>query len=45
MMTAYLEGIELGGVRLLKDERDGSGKRFLVVDLNAASAVPYAAPE
>ena len=44
-LAPYLEGIELGGVRLLKDERDGSGKKFLVVDLNAASAVPYAAPE
>ena len=34
-LAPYLEGIELGGVRLLKDERDGSGENFLAVDLNA----------
>ena len=44
-LAPYLEGVELGGVRLLKDERDGSGKNFLVVDLNATLAIPYAVPE
>jgi len=34
-LAPYLEGIELGGVRLLKDERDGSGENFLAVDINA----------
>jgi len=44
-LAPYLEGIELGSVRLLKDERDGSGKNFLAVDLNASLAVPYTVPE
>jgi hypothetical protein len=35
-LAPYLEGIELGGVRLLKDERDGSGENFLAVDINAS---------
>ncbi len=44
-LAPYLDGIELGGVRLIKDERDGSGENFLAVDLNASLAAPYTVPE
>jgi len=44
-LAPYLEGLELGGVRLLKDERDGSGQNFLAIDLNATLAAPYTVPE
>ena len=44
-LAPYLEGLELGGVRLLKDTRDGSGKNFLAVDLNAPLAPAYQVPE
>src|SRR5208282_2648242 len=42
-LAPYLEGIELGGIRLLKDERDGSGMNFLAIDVNAqlVEAVAY----
>jgi len=42
-LAPYLEGIELGGVRLLKDERDGSGENFLAVDINASLSSVYPA--
>lgn len=31
----YLQGIELGGVRVLRDKNDGAGENFLAVDFNA----------
>jgi hypothetical protein len=31
----YLKGIKLGGIRIVKDARDGEGENFLVVDLVA----------
>jgi hypothetical protein len=31
----YLQDVELGGVRLFKDERDGSGEDFMAIDINA----------
>jgi hypothetical protein len=34
-ITPYLKGIELGGVRILKDDKDGSGEDFLAIDINA----------
>jgi len=34
-LAPYLAGVELGGVRILKDTRDGSGMNFLAVDVNA----------
>jgi hypothetical protein len=40
-LAPYLEGIELGGVRLLKDEKDGSGENFLAVDINASLMSGY----
>jgi len=40
-LAPYLQGIELGGVRLLKDERDGSGENFLAVDINASLMNSY----
>lgn len=44
-LAPYLQGIELGGVRLFKDERDGSGENFLAIDLNAQLGAAYAVPE
>jgi hypothetical protein len=34
-LAPYLAGVELGGVRILKDTKDGSGMNFLAVDVNA----------
>ena len=44
-LAPYLEGIELGGIRLLKDERDGSGENFMAIDLNAQLGAAYSVPE
>jgi hypothetical protein len=35
----YLQGIELGGVRILRDAKDGAGMNFLALDFNAQLAV------
>jgi hypothetical protein len=43
-LAPYLKGIELGGVRLLKDERDGSGENFIAIDINAQTAKPFPIP-
>jgi hypothetical protein len=34
-LAPFLVGVELGGVRLIKDKRDGSGENFLAIDLEA----------
>ena len=34
-LAPYLAGVELGGVRILKDKRDGGGENFLAVDVEA----------
>ena len=34
-LTPYLSGVELGGVRVLLDKKDGSGERYLAVDVNS----------
>jgi hypothetical protein len=43
-LVPYLDGIELGGIRLLKDERDGSGMNFMAIDVNASLIKGVAAP-
>lgn len=34
-LVPYLAGVELGGVRIVKDTKDGSGMNFLAIDVNA----------
>lgn len=34
-LTPYLEGTELGGVRIRRDKKDGGGENYFVIDLNA----------
>jgi len=34
-LAPYLEGIELGGVRILRDKTDGEGMNFMAIDINA----------
>jgi hypothetical protein len=34
-LAPYLAGVELGGIRILKDTKDGSGMNFMAVDVNA----------
>jgi hypothetical protein len=34
-LVPYLVGVELGGVRIVKDTKDGSGMNFLAIDVNA----------
>lgn len=36
-LTPFLKGIQLGGVRVLLDTRDGSGEKFLAIDLVKAA--------
>lgn len=43
-LAPYLVGIELGGVRLLHDAKDGGGENYLAVDVNAQLAVHEAPP-
>jgi len=43
-LAPYLAGVELGGVRILKDNRDGSGMPFLAIDVAAQLAKPMAPP-
>ena len=35
-LTPYLEGVELGGVRILLDQKDGDGEKYLAIDVNSA---------
>jgi len=35
----YLQGVELGGVRVLRDAKDGHGMNFLALDFNAQLAI------
>ena len=34
-LTPYLEGMELGGVRLRHDKKDGGGQNYMTMDMNA----------
>lgn len=40
----YLVGIELGGVRIVHDAKDGQGENFLAIDANAQLAVRIPPP-
>jgi hypothetical protein len=40
----YLSGVELSGVRVLHDKRDGGGQNYLAVDANAQLAVANPPP-
>ena len=41
-LAPYLTGVELGGVRILLDKKDGNGENYLAVDVNSslAAALP-----
>ena len=43
-LAPYLAGVELGGVRVLHDAKDGAGENFLAVDVDAQLAVPLPPP-
>jgi hypothetical protein len=34
-LAPYLKGVELGGVRLLHDKKDGAGENYLAIDANS----------
>jgi hypothetical protein len=36
----YLDGVELGGVRIRLDKKDGGGENYLAVDVNSLLAAP-----
>lgn len=40
----YLEGVELGGVRIRLDKKDGAGQNYLAIDVNALVEGPIAEP-
>ncbi len=40
----YLSGVELSGIRVLRDKKDGHGENFLAVDVDAQLAVPLPPP-
>ncbi len=42
-LTPYLKGVELGGLRLLHDKKDGNGENYLAIDLNANLSGPVPA--
>lgn len=35
-LAPFLEGVELGGVRILLDKKDGGGEKYLSVDVNSS---------
>lgn len=35
-LAPYLQGVELGGVRILHDKKDGNGQNYLAIDVNAS---------
>jgi hypothetical protein len=37
-LVPYLKGIELGGIRIVHDKKDGSGQNYLAIDINAELA-------
>lgn len=41
-LTPYLQGTELGGVRILLDKKDGDGQNYLAVDMNSTMEAPAA---
>lgn len=43
-LAPYLTGVELGGVRIVHDAKDGKGENYLAIDLNAQLSVPMPPP-
>ncbi len=39
-LTPYLKGVELGGVRILHDKKDGGGENYLTIDIDSVLAAP-----
>ena len=39
-LTPYLSGVDLGGVRIVHDKKDGNGENYLAIDINAQLATP-----
>lgn len=39
-LVPYLNGVELGGVRILHDKKDGGGQNYLAIDVNSLLAAP-----
>ena len=39
-LTPYLKGVDLGGVRILLDKKDGGGQNYLAIDLSSQLVVP-----
>ncbi len=39
-LTPYLTGVELGGVRILHDKKDGNGENYLAIDIDSTLAEP-----
>jgi hypothetical protein len=42
-LAPYLDGIELGGVRVVHDKKDGHGENYLAVDIDSELAIPVPA--
>jgi hypothetical protein len=40
----YLTGVELSGIRVLHDKKDGNGENFLAIDADAQLAIPLPPP-
>ena len=38
-LIPYLNGVDLGGVRIMHDKKDGNGENYLVIDVNSQMAV------
>jgi hypothetical protein len=43
-LVPYLEGVELGGVRILHDKKDGNGQNYIAIDVNATLDTPVPPP-
>ena len=39
-LAPFLKGVELGGVRLIHDKKDGTGQNYLAVDINSQLELP-----
>jgi hypothetical protein len=39
-LVPYLNGVDLGGLRIVHDKKDGAGENFLAIDINSSLAAP-----
>jgi hypothetical protein len=44
-LVPYLQGVELGGVRMVHDKKDGNGENFLAIDVNSQLVTTHPATE